>query len=665
MTKEEKIKFLKHQIKAYQTLLHLKQSGKRGMLLFHSLGSGKTITMLYFIKNIKNKVKNIYIICPSYLIENIKINIKKINYQKIDKKITYIDINDIQSFLKIKPSSLILIDEAHLFITYFLKNNNIDIESKKKIIDIINKSFFTVVSTATPITTSVSDIFIYENIFNPQSNFHHPICEKNLYPEYFTYDNYFQMFFFNRFIPFFEMLLEFPYYVLIGATIMIYDVYISFINYHTFIELNKFQSFGIFTKFADLFKPSFYDFNMEFKKNIRYQHHTEDPFNNNYFVQDFKKIKDYQKYLTDTDLDETNNSDINDFIVKLYNNDSIQNEEYILNRVKNENKNNYKNIIDIIKKINNGKKKWSTIKSKILTYVILSTLNFLVHYNENYIQPSILKLNNKKLISNLVCLDIYKTPIDDSNFPFVKNVEYTYFLNLYQTFRIIKDFLNINSLREEDDNTIVQLNNLKNNCEINIEKIMTYTNMFKSSKFELLFSLIETYNSFIVISTRYFQSLKILENFIQTKFPQKKYTILYNQEPNKENILKMFAEKNIDILILEPLIVEGISIFNTKCLILMDVDINQVSRKQIIGRVVRYKSHENTKNKEVHIISLISKFDKNNLQKALDKILPFYENKKKFKKNEEKLKYIAFGKSPDQFYNEKFKTIENLYDSFI
>ena len=51
---------LKHQLSAFKKYKKLKKKKKNGMLIFHSVGSGKTITILNILNSIfKNKMQQI------------------------------------------------------------------------------------------------------------------------------------------------------------------------------------------------------------------------------------------------------------------------------------------------------------------------------------------------------------------------------------------------------------------------------------------------------------------------------------------------------------------------------------------------------------------------------------------------------------------------------
>ena len=83
-----KIKPLKHQEIVSNFLL---KDNNKGLLLFHNVGSGKTITSLFSAKLLLDKYPNkkILIITPTSLVENYNKEIKKLNIDFKDSLTIY------------------------------------------------------------------------------------------------------------------------------------------------------------------------------------------------------------------------------------------------------------------------------------------------------------------------------------------------------------------------------------------------------------------------------------------------------------------------------------------------------------------------------------------------------------------------------------------------
>ena len=95
---------------------------------------------------------------------------------------------------------------------------------------------------------------------------------------------------------------------------------------------------------------------------------------------------------------------------------------------------------------------------------------------------------------------------------------------------------------------------------------------------------------------------------------------------------------------------------------MIDVCYERVTREQIIGRVIRFKSHELSTYKEVHIYDLISTFNRNIFDSVLNEFIPSFENSEYFKLNSDKLKFLVKKQTPDEYFFEKSQKIDLLYD---
>ena len=112
----------KHQLSVSNQLVHT-----RGIIVVHSVGTGKTLTAISTAQCLLNKklVENIIVITPTSLQKNfIKQAIQYgLNQLEIDKKYTFYTIQGIVNLINLKKiskplNSLIIIDEAHNLRTY-------------------------------------------------------------------------------------------------------------------------------------------------------------------------------------------------------------------------------------------------------------------------------------------------------------------------------------------------------------------------------------------------------------------------------------------------------------------------------------------------------------------------------------------------------------------
>jgi len=148
-----KIKPLKHQEIVSNFLL---KDNNKGLLLFHNVGSGKTITSLFSAKLLLDKYPNkkILIITPTSLVENYNKEIKKLNIDFKDSLTIYsygIFVNLLkEGKMKMCSKNILIIDEAHNFV-----NNGI---RSKYIMKCARKAFKILLLTASPLKNTPLDI---------------------------------------------------------------------------------------------------------------------------------------------------------------------------------------------------------------------------------------------------------------------------------------------------------------------------------------------------------------------------------------------------------------------------------------------------------------------------------------------------------------------------
>lgn len=115
------INLLSHQKKVLKKYQKLK---KNGMLIFHSIGTGKTISVLNILrKNVRYKSGlRVYIILPFYVKSSWLLTIKNNpEYLFLKSLKIFIDIQNSKEILNIPLKHWIVVDEAHNLITNYFR----------------------------------------------------------------------------------------------------------------------------------------------------------------------------------------------------------------------------------------------------------------------------------------------------------------------------------------------------------------------------------------------------------------------------------------------------------------------------------------------------------------------------------------------------------------
>jgi superfamily II DNA or RNA helicase len=526
---------LKHQLSAFKKYKKLKKKKKNGMLIFHSVGSGKTITILNILNSIFKNVNHIYVVCPPYINLSWISDIEKLNLKTLFKKIIFINIGNLEEILQVKRGNIIIVDESHHLTKLYFKNKKSPINVSIQLIQIFRDTFFTFFLSATPIIDDISDFFLIENILNESTQYSLPQSSLELYPEYYTCKNYYQVLLFNKILPKIEKFTtKFPYYIILGLVILLMDFY----NYT-----------------------------------------QNDPPN---------------------------------------------------------------------------------LKTKILIFLILSVLSYLHHLNRIHYQYSIVDYNYVKIINKLKCIHTYMRPDLHKDFPQKIFKTIVYELNYKQTKNIVLSiFWNINTYNKK----YISKGKFFKGVNLTDKNLLSFSNLSNSKKWLYVINIIKEHKNRIVITTRYDKNgMEIIQGKLKKKKIQ--YVTLYPQLNSEEmaQIINDFNEGKINVLLLHPEIIEGITLKNTKALIMIDVCYERIIREQIIGRVIRYKSHEFSTYKEVYIYDLISTFNENIFDQVLNEFIPSFENSEYFKLNAEKFKFLVKKQTPDEYFFERSQKIEVLYD---
>jgi superfamily II DNA or RNA helicase len=145
-------------IKNYMNML----SKYNTLLLFHSVGTGKTLSAIKIAENFYDTHKIVIFVKNKYIEVNFINEINKFSNPSLLKKITFYTYSKLGSINKLN-NSLIIIDEAHN-----ITGNN----SYTSLLDILRKSYQTklLLLTATPMFNNIMPIFDIINIMLSQEN---------------------------------------------------------------------------------------------------------------------------------------------------------------------------------------------------------------------------------------------------------------------------------------------------------------------------------------------------------------------------------------------------------------------------------------------------------------------------------------------------------------
>ena len=140
-------------------------SGKKKLLLFHGLGSGKTCSSILAIESLKSRVDNVYVITPASLKENYK---KELlgqcgNYKSVPSNIKIMSHNGFAKSLPDLKNSLVVIDEVQNIVsssgsTYKTYFNELVTKNPKNL--------HVVLLSATPMFDQPHEIALTMNLLN-------------------------------------------------------------------------------------------------------------------------------------------------------------------------------------------------------------------------------------------------------------------------------------------------------------------------------------------------------------------------------------------------------------------------------------------------------------------------------------------------------------------
>jgi len=147
-----------HQVKVID---FLNQESHRGLLVIHSVGTGKTLTAVTVSQCFldKNQDSNVIVVTPTSLQENFKENMKKYGADPNDNRYQFFTIQSFSNASKAGQidckNNLLILDEAHNIRTHINKGEGVN---ARNLLDCAKYSKKVLLLTATPLINKISDI---------------------------------------------------------------------------------------------------------------------------------------------------------------------------------------------------------------------------------------------------------------------------------------------------------------------------------------------------------------------------------------------------------------------------------------------------------------------------------------------------------------------------
>lgn len=220
LSNKNKIILNDHQKYVSEYMLN-KCSNQNGLILFHMMGTGKTISSLNFIRNIKKNI-NTTVVCPDQIKEVWKKEINKLQMSKYK-----INILSYQEFIKMninrkRENNYLIIDEAHNLLPFLYKNDEISSNIYDKCLQYEKK----ILLSGTPVYSEKYDICHLLNIATDSKNFP---TNDNLFYKKFGKKRYFKGIFIWL-IDFLINTIFLIYLMLVSIKILLYLFKINYIN---------------------------------------------------------------------------------------------------------------------------------------------------------------------------------------------------------------------------------------------------------------------------------------------------------------------------------------------------------------------------------------------------------------------------------------------------
>jgi len=182
-------KLLDHQLMVKDIIKNIKDinNEQRGLILYHGLGSGKTLTSI-ISSYVYAKSKDIIILSPASLKDNYKNEIHKMNYDEKDFNIISYNTPKVIKDIKNLDNKFIVVDEAHNLFSMISTNSKIGQYINEKFLEAKNTYFLFL--TGTPIVNSPYEISLMCNILKPRLFFNKLYYSKDDFEDTYVLHEY-------------------------------------------------------------------------------------------------------------------------------------------------------------------------------------------------------------------------------------------------------------------------------------------------------------------------------------------------------------------------------------------------------------------------------------------------------------------------------------------
>lgn len=186
------VKYLNHQLRVKDFFTNIENLNQNGILLYHGLGSGKTMTSIisaisYISKNAKStKKESIIVLCPASLKTNYSNEIiKSKNDIKDFKILSYNTSNIIDNLENLNiDNKVVVIDECHNIASMMATNSKIGKFLYKKLLDAKNAKFLFL--SGTPILNTPYEISLLYTILRNKIFFNRNYYSKEEFEDLFV-----------------------------------------------------------------------------------------------------------------------------------------------------------------------------------------------------------------------------------------------------------------------------------------------------------------------------------------------------------------------------------------------------------------------------------------------------------------------------------------------
>ena len=611
-----------HQIKPIKYIVG-KCKDQHGLLLFHNMGTGKTLTILSLCMNFPEHKKiiilpeNIKSVWVSHL-KKLKISIKNFEFIFFEK------INNINYNRNIE-NTILIIDESHNIIDIFnnMDDNNLS-SNKIKLYKWLQSSYKTFCLSGTPVYNNFSDLIYQINIVAGKDIL--PTINDMFYKKY-TITNPISNFIYGWFLPIFRT--GIPLFGTFSTELAMVYVKPAISNYfyNNIIFFGKYTSITAATGSIGAVAFQLWPIIISFlllmlAKNLIWK------INNLKKINAYKLVKKIGPYISYYKNDNKNDTTI---IQKYPNvNESIVGVEYNTSQIS----------------------LWINTVSGQLTYDDLNLLSLDNNYDNEKIFGNINSSNDYlykgRIIGNLYFNENNKIIFSNKFIKVLSNIyeyDYDYLKTRIESYTKKLKALNI---CEQNINKIKHIDSKKNKLlKLEKTKINLIENIkIKKQKLNDLFNSKEPNNS-VVYSNFREKGIILFKEFLE--YFDIKY-IFYDSKLNntqKEKILQKFKNskycinKNKNskntILLLDPIYIEGISINGANQLHILEPLFKLSTINQLKARVVRYESHIHLE-KEKRFVNIYQYYS--SCETFYDNIIKISKKYKNWVKNEKHVIYF-------------------------